>query len=122
MTDVTVPVAAAAGAGIGAVIVNLLGVEPQVLLAAGAGAFLGIPFAPPTGRIRAAAVFITVVIASALLGSWAASEFFSEARLMTATKGCSLLIGWTFHPLASVIVAGIPDLWNGLLRKYGLKQ
>jgi hypothetical protein len=113
----------AAGAGVGAVIVGLIGIEPQVLFFACVGAGLGIPFASPMGRFRSASVFVLVVLASALLGSWAAAEYFIDAtptRFAFASKGFSLILGLTFHPLTSVVVAGIPVVWGAMLRRFGL--
>ncbi len=66
-----------------------------------------------------------VVFASALLGSWIAVEYYAEAtpsRLAFASKGFSLILGLVFHPLTSVVVAGIPGVWTAFLRKVGLGQ
>lgn len=125
MSDPVIPVAAATGAGIGAVIVGLVGIEPQVLFYTCVGAGLGIPFASPMGRYRSAAVFVMVVFASSLLGSWAAIEYYADAtptRVAFASKGFSLILGLAFHPLTSAVVAGIPGIWSALLRKFGLAQ
>jgi hypothetical protein len=113
----------ATGAGVGAVIVGLIGIEPQVLFFACVGAGLGIPLAPPAGRFRSAAVFVLVVFASALLGSWVAAEYFEGAvptRIAFASKGFSLILGATFHVLFSTVVSTIPNVWGAFLRKIGL--
>lgn len=124
MSEGAVQAAAAAGAGVGAVVVSLIGVEPQVLFWAMVGAGVGIPFAPPAGRFRAGAVFVLVVLASALLGTWCSLELLTTPapeRQAFASKGFSLVLGLAFHPLTSVVVASIPRVWAGLLRKFGVE-
>jgi hypothetical protein len=125
MSDLTVPAATAAGAGIGAVVVALIGVEPQVLFWAVIGCGLGIPLAPPAGRWRAALTFSLAVLASAMLGTVMAAEMVGwdapPARVALITKGLTLVLGWALHPLGAVIVQSIPSVWDGLLRKLGFK-
>lgn len=112
----------ATGVGVSAVIIGLIGIEPQVLFFTCVGAGLGIPFASPMGRWRAIMVFVMVVLASALLGTWAATEYFdSPTRVAFASKGISLILGLTFHPLTSIVVSSIPSVWKAALRKIGVE-
>lgn len=113
------PVAAVA-AGIGAATVAVLGLEPQALVWGFVGASIGISTAPAAGRMRAIAVFLAVVLAAALLGSWAAEHFF-EARGVARNAWC-LLLGISFHPLMTVAVQNIPGVFEALLRRLGVKQ
>lgn len=127
MSEPTFGTLTAVVAGITAVVVSLIGVEPQVLFWAFVGGSLGIPVAPKSGRVRATMAFILVVLASSMLGTLVASEYFSgpastPARAALASKGFSLLIALVFHPLLSVVVSSIPSIWDGLLRKIGLKS
>ena len=126
MSEVAVQATTATAAGVGAVVVALIGVEPQVLFWALVGCGLGVPLAPPAGRWRAALTFLLASLASALLGTFMALEFIGPeapaARLAVATKGVTLILGIGFHPLVSVVVGSIPDVWGGLLRRLGVKQ
>lgn len=109
----------------GAVVVALIGVEPQVLFWSLVGCGVGVTFAPSAGRVRAALTFILAALASALLGTFVAAEMIGleapAARLALATKGLALILGIAFHPLLAVVVASIPSVWDGLLRKLGFK-
>lgn len=126
MSEAAAQAATAAGAGVGAVVVALIGVEPQVLFWSLVGCGLGIPLAPPAGRARAAITFVLAALASALLGTFTAAEMIGldapAARLSLATRGLTLVLGIGFHPLMSVVVASIPSIWEGLLRRLGAKQ
>lgn len=117
MTDIAIPVAA--GAGIGAVIVAILGVEPQTLIYGFVGASIGISFAPQAGRVRTAFLFLAVVMACALLGTWVAERYFESRHI--ARNGVALLTAIVFHPLLSGVVANIPSLIDWVLKKAGVK-
>jgi hypothetical protein len=125
MSDVMLPAAAATGAGVGAVVMALIGVDPQVLFWAFVGCALGVPLAPQAGRVRAAFTFLLAALASALLGTFMAAEMIGFdapiARLALATKGLTLILGIAFHPLMTVVVSSIPSIWDGLLKKVGFK-
>jgi len=118
MSDVSVPLAA--GAGVGAAIVSVLGVEPQALVYGFIGASIGFSFAPSLGRFRATCLFVAVVMACALLGTWGAVRFFESST--TARNGVSLILAIVFHPLLSALVANVPSVMDSLLRKIGAKQ
>ena len=123
MSDVAVQSTTAAGAGVSAVVVALIGVEPAILFWSVVGCGLGVPLAPPAGRWRATLTFVLASLASALLGTLLATEYMVGAtpdRLALASKGAALVLGIAFHPLLSVVVASIPSIWGGILRRLGL--
>src|SRR5437762_497251 len=79
VSDPTQPLQSAGGAaiaGAGAVVVAMLGVEPQALVWGAVGAAIGLGFATKTGRFRAAAIFFAVVMACALLGTLISTRWF----------------------------------------------
>lgn len=119
MSEPTSSVVAAASAGGGALIVAMLGVEPQALLWASVGAFIGLPIAAQTGRLRAAAVYVAVVLSCALLGTLIAVQVANGA--VVARNSAALVLAMGFHPILSAAVGAIPALVDGMLRKAGLK-
>jgi hypothetical protein len=106
--DPTAAAATAASAGIGALILTTLGVEPQTLLWAGIGASVGVTAAPQASRARAVFTFAAVVLLSALFGTYIAHEHLAGSAL--ARNFCSAVIGGLFHPLFSAAIAGVPSL------------
>lgn len=119
MADLTTQTASATAAGVGAAVVAVIGIDPQALLWAFVGGSIGITFAAPAGRWRAAVVFVAVVFSCAQLGSWMAWHLFGDDRL--ARNGCPLLLGMAFHPLLSASVAAIPGIVKGALRRIGVE-
>lgn len=120
MADVTTGAASAAAAGVGAVTVAILGIEPQTLVWGFVGSSIGATFAAPSSRWRAVSLFIAVVLSCALLGTWAALRWFDGTAL--ARNGSSLLLGILFHPLLSLLVANLPSILDAGLKRIGLKQ
>lgn len=113
----------AAGAGVAAVVVSLVGVEPQVLLFAAVGCALNMPATKKAGRARAVLMFLCTVFASSLLGTIAANEVASAAaRVATLSKGFSLGIAWAFHPLGKAILDRVPEIIGGILRIVGISK
>jgi len=106
--DPTAAAATAASAGIGALVLTTLGVEPQALLWGGIGASIGVTVAPQAGRVRAVLTFAAVVLLSALFGTYLAHEHLAGSTV--ARNACSAALGCLFHPLFSAAVAGLPTL------------
>ena len=117
MADITGTAASAAGAGIGAAVLALTGVEPHQLLAAFMGAIFGIGFAPEMGRLRAAATFVAVVVCAAILGKWGAVRWFDASSLSAAA--CAIGAGAFMHPAAALLVKELPGV---LRRALGTKE
>lgn len=116
MSDPLLP----AAAGISAVIVALIGVEPQTLFWALVGCGLCSPATPKSGLGRGVLTFVMAMLASALLGTFLAAIYFA-ANLQLATKVCSLVLGLVFHPLMAAVVTSIPSIWDGILKRIGIK-
>lgn len=96
---------AAVGAGVAAVFVAWVGVHPQPIFWALWGATFGMSLAAKSGPIRAIAVFCSVVMSSALLGTWTAEQMSWST---TARNVWSLLYALCFHPLFNAVVANVP--------------
>jgi hypothetical protein len=92
-----------------------LGVHPQPLFWALVGATLGMSLAPQAGRSRAVAVFACVVLASALLGTWAARTYVDGSLL--AADGVSLLMAVAFHPLLIAFLNAVPSFFGGWIKR-----
>lgn len=104
----TADAASAAAAGVASVTVSMLGVQPQLLVYAACGAFVGLMWAPPVGRWRAIGTFVAVVLLSAVSGH-AAAEWLN----MTATgapRALAGVVGLLFHPLAGAAVKLLPSV------------
>lgn len=101
---------AALGAGLGAVALTALGVHPQPLFWALVGATLGLSLAPKAERLRAVAVFVCVVLSSALLGTWAARTYWEGSLL--AADGAAWLLAVAFHPLLIAFLNAVPTLFS----------
>lgn len=101
-------------AAAGALFVALIGIEPQALVWSLVGAVFGLSFAPPSGRMRAALVFLAVALASALLGTWAADYLHAGSRI--ARNAWSLGIASAFHPLLAAFVQAVPAALQALIR------
>lgn len=110
MADVTGGVATAAAAGVTAIFVAAIGVEPQALAWGFFGAVLGAPLAPASGRVRMMAVFIAVVFASAMIGTHIAEAYYDNGR--TARNVWALVMALVFHPLSARVVKLVPDLFE----------
>jgi len=117
MSDPTAAAAIAASAGIGALVLTTLGVEPQALLWGGIGASIGITVAPQTGRVRAVLTFAAVVLLSALFGTYLAYAHLAGSAV--ARNACAGALGALFHPLFTAAVAGVPSLVSRLTARFG---
>ena len=111
---------AATAAGVTAVTVAVLGVEPQALLWAAVGCTIGLTFASAAGVLRATLTFLAVVLVCAAAGSWAAVEWFHGLPL--ARNSLAAGLGIVFHPLVATVVSKMPDIWQGILRRLGVIQ
>lgn len=111
------PTSSALGAAtfvsITAVIGALLGVEPQALVFSTVGAVFGTPLAPPSGRMRTVLLFLAVVIACAMLGTWAAEVWNGSSRF---ARNCwSMGIASGFHPLFATFIESAPKVFRAVL-------
>lgn len=104
MAEPNLPVILSAG------ILALTGIEPQPIFWALLGATVGLSLAPATTRLRAAIVFIAVVLLSALGGTFLTSVAFSvQAAFVPLTRNAfSAIIAMLFHPLLTAFVNSIP--------------
>lgn len=114
----TTSIVSATGAGVGALIMAAIGVEPQPIFWALIGATLGLSLAGDSGRLRAIAVFACVVLSSALVGTLMAEAYFADGKGWR--NAISLVIAALFHPLFSAFVAAVPGLIQAGLRRIGL--
>ena len=103
--------------GATALIGALFGVEPQTLIFATVGAIFGEPLAPPAGTFRKVLLFIGVVVASAMLGAWAAEYFSLTGKY--SRNGCALAIAFAFHPLSAAFVQAVPAMARAVFRVPG---
>lgn len=117
MTEPTSAAASAVGAGAGALILSMLGVEAQALLWAAVGASVGITLAPQSGRLRAALTFGSVVLLSALAGTYVAHEHLAGS--VVARNAISAATAMLFHPLFTAAVAGVPALVASIAARIG---
>lgn len=118
MSEPTIGFVVAIMTGVGAVTTAVLGLDPQSLTYAAIGCGIGSIFAPQNGRTRAILLFGCVMCACAVLGSWAAAQWFGGLPL--ARNGLSLALGIAFHPLLGAIIARIPSTFDAVLAKLGL--
>lgn len=104
----------AAAAGVGALFMSVVGVEPQALVWGFVGAVFGLTFAPASGRARAALVFVAVAFAAALLGTWAADFWHTGSRI--ARNGWAMALAAGFHPLLAAFVQAVPAMFQAFTR------
>lgn len=107
---------AAIGAGLGVTVLTTLGVHPQPLFWALAGATLGMSMAPSAGWARTAIVFVCVVLLSALMGTAAAARWADGS--LTAADTIAALTAWLFHAIAGAVVEQVPLVIGGWLRRW----
>jgi len=103
--------ATAASVGLGASILALLGLTPQLLVMALIGSIIGLGLAAPTSRFRAIISFLAITLACAELGAFTADLMALKPHL---ASGLALLYGIFFHPLFNAAVKSIPDLLSNL--------
>jgi hypothetical protein len=118
MSD-TPSIAQAGAAGATSLVVAMLGVEPQALVYGAVGAFIGFALVAQIGRVKAAAVFVPVVLLCALLGTLIAAQWFGGAPLVR--NSAAAVLGVIFQPLLSAVVASIPAAIDSLRSRLGLK-
>jgi len=120
MSDVGILVSGAAASVVTAVTMQTLGVDPQALVFGAIGAGVGTTAAPELGRVRSTMMFVCVVCLCALAGTMAAQQYWGNSPLWR-----NLIAAGTaavFHPLFAAIVVRIPEMFDGVLRKFGLKE
>lgn len=119
MLDPTTEAVMSVAAGVAAVTLAVLGVEPQALVYAAMGGFAGMAVAQNLGRWKAVITFACVMCLCAAFGTWCAQHYGGGMVARNIVAGASAAV---FHPLFSVVVQRIPDAFDGFLRKIGLKQ
>lgn len=97
------------GGGLLVAVLSAIGISAPALFWALVGATLGMTWAPPAARGRAAAVFVAVVFSSALLGTWAAEHFVDSP---SARNGLAWAMGVGFHLLLAEAMKRLPQ-WVG---------
>ena len=117
MTDPTAPVATAASAGLGAMILATLGVEPQALLWGAVGASIGLTVAPQASRWRAMLTFCAVVMLAALAGTYIAAHH-ADGSAVVRNAGAAAVAA-LFHPLFQAAVSALPQLLSALTARFG---
>jgi hypothetical protein len=118
MSDPTTTLGAAVAAGFGTVVVAAIGVEPRPLFWALVGATLGLSMAAQTSRSRAVIVFVCVVLAAALAGTWLSLQLLAGNEV--GRDLLALLVAGLFHPLFGAAAGAAPRVIDGVLRKFGL--
>jgi hypothetical protein len=120
MADATQAGIDAAAAAIGAAIVGVTGVDAHTLFYTAAGASLGMTVAPPCSRMRAAALFVSVVLFCSLMGDLAAFHYFRSDYHYR--WGIAAILAAVFHPLFQALTASLPSIFDWLLKRAGVKQ
>lgn len=100
-----------------------IGVDPGPLFWAMVGAAIGMSFAKPTNRGRAAVLFVAVVLACSLFGSWVSQNYLKDNSINRNAASCALAIA--FHLLLNAIAQQAPKLFDaaaelavGFLRRW----
>ena len=119
MLDPTTELVTSVAAGVTAVTLAALGVEPQALMYAAMGGFAGMAVAPNLGRSKALATFFCVMCLCAAFGTWVAQHWQATLAARNIVAGASAAV---FHPLFSLAVQRLPEMFDGALRRLGLKQ
>jgi hypothetical protein len=99
-------VAAGLAVGAGSMVAQMLGVSPGVLFAAVAACFLGAPFAPATGVLRAVGTFLSAVVMTchSAAGVSVLASFYVKGLEAHETKIqglAAVVIGLCLHILLS---------------------
>lgn len=114
----TASIAIATSAGFAAIFMSAIGIEPQPVFWGLIGATLGLSLATQVGRWRAVAVFVCVVLTSALVGTLIATGYFQGSTGWRNVT--SLIVAVFFHPIFSALVAAVPGIVQAGLRRLGL--
>jgi hypothetical protein len=105
--------ATACAAGLCAFFFAAVGLEPQTLVYGTVGAIFGLASAQPNAWFRSMCIFASVVLASALLGTWAADQWHAGARL--PRNAWSMGIAAVFHPVFAALLAKVPAIIPALI-------
>jgi len=107
------------GAGFSVVAVAAsLGLDPAAIFWSFVGASLGMSFAPPSGRLRAAVVFVCATLVSSLFGISLAAYLHTDGHVAQNVYSCVFSI--FLHPLILAVVNAAPQVVQGVLKKIGL--
>lgn len=117
MSDPTMTAATATSAGLGAMILATLGVEPQALLWSAVGASIGLTVAPPASRWRAMLTFTAVVMLAALAGTYVAEHHAAGSTVVRNASAAA--VAALFHPLFQAAVSALPQLLSALTARFG---
>jgi hypothetical protein len=109
-----------------AVTLALFGVEPQSIIYATMGAGVGTIFSPSVvngspwrGRVKAVAIFVGVAVICAGIGTLISQVYFAKNEVWRNVVAAFSAV--LFLPIVSTIIAKLPELWDGAMRKFGLK-
>ncbi len=116
--NATTEVATSLATGIAAITLTTLGVEPQSLLYAMMGGFVGLLAAPQLGRWKSIVIFVSVMCLCAAVGTWVAQSYSYPHVARNAIAG---VLAAVFHPAFAVVVQKLPDIFDGFMKKAGLK-
>ena len=119
MTEPAASIAGTTAAAVGvATGLAAFGLEPAPLFWSLAGSALGMSFAAPATRTRAAIVFVAVMLVCSLFGSWLAQRYFAGEQISRNACACCLAI--FFHPLLNAAITRLPAALDGLMRRLGI--
>lgn len=119
MTDPTTLAAQTALTGASALVVSLLGVEPQGLVWALVGSTLGLSMAKPAGVLYGAALFVAASLTCALLGTMISVQWFNGGAV--ARNTFAVILGAAFHPLFASFIESVPGFVQ-ILRDFIAKR
>lgn len=111
------PASAAIGVALGVGVMTALGIEPAPLFGALVGSCIGLSFANPAGRARAAVVFLAVTLCCALFGPWLAVRYLGSDSASRSVAACGL--GIWFHPALNLAIDRLPRALDAWLRRIG---
>lgn len=111
------PASAAIGVALGVTVMTALGIEPAPLFGALVGTSIGLSFAADTGRLRAAVVFLAVVLSCALFGPWIAVRYLGGDAASRTVTACGL--GIWFHLGLDLAAERLPRVLDAWLRRIG---
>lgn len=91
---------------------SAIGLEPQTLVFATAGAIFGVGTTPPGGKFRSIALFFAVILGAALLGTMASDLWHGGSRI--PRNVWSMALGLSFHLLVASTLNALPSVFTSL--------
>lgn len=114
--SVTDTAAGAAVTGASAMLVGMLGVEPQAIIWAIVGSIIGVALAPPTGRLYAIALFVAATMTCALIATLISAQYFAGAPLPRNVAAVLLAAG--FHPIFKKFIERAGELVGAWIDRF----